>query len=178
MKPIYIIVLLLLFANLAFGQKIAFQKIDCKSYDSYSYLNNAISNNLINAGLNVFKICLSDFQESYWGYEDNNFMAGIDKRGILDPNKLKISASNLIDLGYSFLIVPIEFKRVFRICTNAERLYKSNDIWWCKFYIYNLENLKYKEVKLTISTSESQDLTLENSSNINNVVSQFKGFIN
>lgn len=71
----------------------------------------------------------------------------------------------------------MEFKRVFRIFTGADNLNKSNDIWWCKFHIYNLANLKFKEVKLTISTSEAEDLTLENSSNINNVVKQIKEFV-
>ncbi len=178
MKHFFTIVISIFFVSLGFAQKVAFQKIDCKTYDSYSYLNNSISNNLLSAGLNVSKICVSDFQESYWGYEESNFIAGIDKRGILDPNKLKNSVSNLTDLGYSFLIVPMEFKRVFRICTGADNLNKSNDIWWCKFHVYNLANLKFKEVKLTISTSEAEDLTLENSSNINNIVKQIKEFVN
>ena len=179
MKKLIFLILstLYFFPQSTIAQKIAFQKIDCAQYDSYSYLNNEIYNLLSNSGLSVTRICNSDLQYTYWGYESENWTAGIDSRGILDKNKLKSSAENLTDLGYSYLLVPMEAKRIFRICTSPDSLSKSNDVWWCKFNIYNLSNLNYKEVKLTISTSGATEFTLEVNSNINNVLTKIKDFV-
>lgn len=177
MKKIIVIALYVIFYTQANAQKIAFQKIDCKDYSNYSYLNNSIFNSITNSGLTCVQICNSELQYTYWGYETSNWMAGIDLRGILDKNKLKIAVKNLSDLGYSHLIVPIESKRLFRICTSPEKLNKSNDVWWCKFNIYNLSNLQSKQFQLTISTSGDCNLTLESCSNINNILSEIKDFV-
>jgi len=167
-----------LFPHDAISQKIAFQKIDCNDYDSYSYVNNEIYNGIKSLGFEVTKICNSDLQYTYWGYESANWMAGIDTRGIMDKSKLKLSAENLNELGYSYLLVPIEAKRIFRICTSQDSLNKSNDVWWCKFNIYNLINLNFKEIKLTISTSGASEFTLEANSNIQSVFTKIQEFVN
>lgn len=176
MKHILFILAQLLIAYISFSQKIAFQKIDCKDYDAYSYVNNTIASKLTDEGVEVVKLCNTDLQPNHWGYEEVDFIRGIDTRGILDPQKLKETASYLKDLGYSHLFIPIENKGIFRVCTDAVGLYNSNDIWWCKFHLYNLQNLKFQEIRLTISTSGKTELTLDACSNINNVVNEVLEF--
>ena len=176
MKHILFIIFHFLIINISFSQKIAFQKIDCKDYDTYSYINNTIAAKLTEKGIDIVKLCNTDLQPNHWGYEEVDFIRGIDTRGILDPQKLKVSATYLQDVGYTHLLIPIENKGIFRICTDAVSLYNSNDIWWCKFHLYNLQNLKFQEIRLTISTSGKTELTLEECSNINNVINEVVDF--
>jgi hypothetical protein len=166
MKLFLHLLLGILITNNVFSQKVAFI-----SFSKYSnYLDNSITKNLSKSGLAVDKQNNSDL------YQDEDLGKSIYSVSKIDK-KLDKNSSNYIDLGYSYILLPVKTIYYGRISDYSDKLRPQSEIWWGEFKLYNLINKKSKDIKLTISTSGENDLTLESCSNINSFSQEVSEFI-
>lgn len=171
-KHLYLILILLLNFSVK-AQKIAFQGLGI----GVDYLESSIKDNLSKSGLSIQKQKNEDFSFDEMDYKQSIFsLSKIDR-------KLQNNSNYLKELGYSFILLPIKTKYWGDICCetnysiNKEFLKKSNEIWWCEFLIFNLNDKRSKTVRLTISTSGSDNPTLESSSNIISFSQEISDFV-
>lgn len=159
--------------NNIYGQKIAFQRF----FDSYSFLNSSIKDNLTKSGLNIEDIYIKDFNiELDYDYKKDQIytVPQINR-------KIKENLNYFKELGYSFILIPLKSKAVYEICYsyNSSSLKASSEIWWSEFLLYNINSKKSSNIKLTVSTSgkKSSQLTLNSCSNIDDFTARVNDFV-
>jgi|LakMenEpi03Aug12_release.lakeMendotaPanAssembly.Ray.scaffolds.fasta_scaffold212214_2 hypothetical protein len=166
MKLFLQILLGVLITNNVFSQKVVFIGFSGESI----YLDNSIKENLSKSGISVDKQRNNDLIQDE-SSTDIYTLSKIDK-------KLDKYSSNYIDLGYSYILLPVKTIWYGKVSNSyTDRLRVQNQIWWGEFKLFNLITKKSKNIKLTISTSGKKDLTLESCSNINSFSQEVSEFI-
>lgn len=193
MKRINFILIFIFLINQGFGQKIAFQKIDCirneyltyYRYDDHNYLNNSIAKSISDLEFNVVKICDDELEwaVSAGVIRDVGKDANISDGEFETIYHIKKTSENFKNLGYTHLLFCVNKEKntnpesiIDKISTDKS-LKKSNKIFVVRFIIRNLIDGTFKDVELTISTSGETDLSLESCSDIKQFVSEIKDFV-
>lgn len=179
-KLIKLTILLLSLYSQGYSQKIALVQI------SVAYSNPVVCPALEDVMLNSFKF----FKLNVVHHYDKNFFLMSDFK--MDNNEFTVTAycskSDLkeipkksipyADLGYQFMLIPINSSYLGNICdTTGEKIVSHIGTRWVEYMIYNLNNSKKKVVKLTISGGYKSMLPLVEYSNIDKVAKEINDFV-
>lgn len=153
-----------LFVYSSHAQKIAFQTLNSFSN---TCLEKGIIKQIQEAGLDAESIDITELRA-----ESSQGMYTF-------KGKIKNESQNLQKLGFTHLLLPIEFVYPGVICEST-KLERYNKTYLLKLKILELSTLKNIITELIINTSSgaNEEKTLENSSNISEIIVEISNFIN
>jgi hypothetical protein len=136
--------------------------------------------------LNSFKF----FKLNVVHYYDMNFFLQLNFKNVLNGGIVTANCSKrdlkeipkksipYADLGYQFMLIPINSVALYYICDTSEKAIVSYlGPRWVEYMIYNLNNSEKKVVKLTISADYNSMLPLFEYSNIDKVAKEINDFV-